>query len=621
MTSVMSHRKQVDGKPVRVMQSAPPRERAVRRDSMKKSVDASASALKSQNPIAALNARLHTKFTSYREEGVPYTDLAQAVWFTIAALGASPVIFSVNQVTFYCGLVAAWFALLSLSAFGNKNIVDGAKKHKVALPETMPNHNVNATPVFVKAELKRKSDRHIGFPGMPFSDKAVRNILSTRFSPVDVIAVVALPVIVHLIAEHIEVATYGLTSGAMFTAAFMNYLWLNTIHWYRHVKPDPESIAARDAARDRNENLYMQRAIKIKAHPHRPGVKTWSMPEGSMDWFKSRGMTTTGIPFIPYMHDLLTWAVEYKFIAVARMFKRDFFDFTNKLQPVTAENSFLAIMNSSLSCYVDLSKKQFATFDLCLPHDSLSIKWYHKITVELDFETRRIGRMELWAATTGDKVEVTIVDDLAEIDSILYHIYTYKSHAMLHNMATAVCDVCPVHEWSSATVSHYLTEGFNNGAIHSAADTMGTQTSPYWVSVLVGNNVMKEGIPMHADLTEDLVGHSVLHALTVASRKALAEVIPDVHRIKREAIITASVVHAADHWYLDKYLSNHASSEVLSFSSLLVRMLQKPMNMRSRNVMMRHRVNMDPVCAALYKACADIDQEFADSALSVGILV
>lgn len=37
--------------------------------------------------------------------------------------------------------------------------------------------------------------------------------------------------------------------------------------------------------------------------------------------------------------------------------------------------------------------------------------------------------------------------------------------------------------------------------------------------------------------------------------------------------------------------------------------------------MMKDRVESDPVCAALYNACAKIDSEFADEALSVGILV
>lgn len=36
---------------------------------------------------------------------------------------------------------------------------------------------------------------------------------------------------------------------------------------------------------------------------------------------------------------------------------------------------------------------------------------------------------------------------------------------------------------------------------------------------------------------------------------------------------------------------------------------------------MKDRVESDPVCAALYYACAEIDPEFADEALTVGILV
>ena len=37
--------------------------------------------------------------------------------------------------------------------------------------------------------------------------------------------------------------------------------------------------------------------------------------------------------------------------------------------------------------------------------------------------------------------------------------------------------------------------------------------------------------------------------------------------------------------------------------------------------MMKERIESDPVCAALYHACAQIDPEFADEALTVGILV
>ena len=61
---------------------------------------------------------------------------------------------------------------------------------------------------------------------------------------------------------------------------------------------------------------------------------------------------------------------------------------------------------------------------------------------------------------------------------------------------------------------------------------------------------------------------------------------------------------------------------MVDFPRLAVRnSLQKPMHYRSRDVMMKDRVESEPVCAALYYACAKIDPEFADEALTVGILV
>ena len=42
-----------------------------------------------------------------------------------------------------------------------------------------------------------------------------------------------------------------------------------------------------------------------------------------------------------------------------------------------------------------------------------------------------------------------------------------------------------------------------------------------------------------------------------------------VHHHKREAIVIATVMHAGDHWYMDKFASEQAASEVLNSSLLL----------------------------------------------------
>jgi hypothetical protein len=94
-----------------------------------------------------------------------------------------------------------------------------------------------------------------------------------------------------------------------------------------------------------------------------------------------------------------------------------------------------------------------------------------------------------------------------------------------------------------------------------------------------------------------------------------------VHPMKRECIILATVMHAADHYYIGKKAPTSGGSEIFNYSSPMVSALVRPVKYKTRRFLCKERAHYDVVCKALYDACAKHDKEFADSALTIGVSV
>lgn len=170
---------------------------------------------------------------------------------------------------------------------------------------------------------------------------------------------------------------------------------------------------------------------------------------------------------------------------------------------------------------------------------------------------------------------------------------------------------------------------FESGAfVIKFSDSIYDDHHLYAAEVLAHNVAGDEGLPLHARLADSsspwsaAFAESPMHRMTHNSRVALSQYFttsvrlpPHVARKLAECVVAATIMHSADHYYIDKFTPFDSVSTELNFDFTLFRLTLVPPNVFPFASMLCRQNLDDPVCKILFESCVSVDPTFANNRL------
>ena len=360
----------------------------------------------------------------------------------------------------------------------------------------------------------------------------------------------------------------------------------------------------------------MKRRVKVRPHHIMGHRQVWQLNTTKAIVLK-HGLCTVGTSLLQAMIDTITWSFEYRLIVLFRIIKIDLSLSEMRASSQTSERNYLAIVNTSLACYITNDNGHFEMYDTYLPckdkKDHPGFCCYHKITIELDHGKKtcvcaRIQQFE------SDKHEIVVVDT-KEISTIALTCTAFKSHIAVHYFANGVAETENI--WPLARRSTQTIQALNYGGVFSVGPVVEHPTEIH--GEILARNAIGEGLPLHHHLGRLLGETSYTHRMAKNVRHRLIKMgLPPVHV---ESIVAATVLHSADHHYLYRFLAKDCRSSFLKKDFTLVHnTVVRPIKYRSTHMLCKQYPN-DPVCCAIYEECKAVDEDFADSSLCMTIAV
>ena len=328
------------------------------------------------------------------------------------------------------------------------------------------------------------------------------------------------------------------------------------------------------------------------------------------------GMCTVGTSLVQAMNEAITWSFEFRLTILLQIIKIDLLLSEICTSSQSSEMNYLTIINTSLACYHQ-RKWTLLNVDTYLPcgdnEDGSAICHIHKITIRLDYNKKictcaRIQQVE------SDKHEI-VVEDTKEISAILFACCSWKSHVAVHYFANGVAETENI--WPLASQSLPIIQSLNCRGLFSAEPLVEVPTEIH--GEIIALNLVGEGLPFHHHL-ERLIGEtSYTHTMAKNVRHRLMKMgLPPVHV---ESIVAATVLHSADHHYLDRFLAKDCRSSLLKKDFMVLRnTIIRPIKFQSTRMLCK-QYPQDPVCCAIYDECKAVDKQFADSSLCMTIAV
>lgn len=254
--------------------------------------------------------------------------------------------------------------------------------------------------------------------------------------------------------------------------------------------------------------------------------------------------------------------------------------------------------------------------DSSLPYKSSDVQHWHKVLLELDHNTHSVLRLAVQKlkVSAQEQAHVLVVDDIAEMHIVMMQLLAWKAHVSVHWLANGVADLS--NNWPLAEASSDLTQGFNSAAVFSAGVTLNRGSSD--ISKMLTYNVLTEGFPIHADIAK-FGQHSLLHKMASGARKSLRDILPQLSCMEIESLLAATLMHSADHYYSGTLIVLPSRSEMMDCDSTLFRLtIVGHRKFFSRKLLCRENLD-DGVCRAIYMAAIQVDPDFANDGLFIGI--
>ena len=376
---------------------------------------------------------------------------------------------------------------------------------------------------------------------------------------------------------------------------------------------------------------WFDRYVGLTAYPNAGNPlskKTgmWWIPKSSLTWAFTHGLMVRGLTSLQMFTMVLLFFPQLMLASFWRccQFRFNF----GAWKPNKANNgqSYLAIINTSLGAYWDNDASAFVYHDVVIiSTNSVDQTKFSKITIFCDHDEKVVLKMVIDAAADPVKriKASTIVlegeKDAEEISIFITQIGALQTHPQVHWWANGVQEV---QQWPLRETSNKWTQFLN---YLSCFQSLFFYHGDFINDTLLLAENLSGGMPMHNVMPEKLIQNSVMHQMTYEARNLLREHFKKagtpISESELNCLMCATIFHAADHHYLNKYACRNGLSDILQNDFRTMRLCIVGGYRWIGTRFLCKQYPEDPVCTILYKTALKHDPEFANGLLTMGIAI
>ena len=370
---------------------------------------------------------------------------------------------------------------------------------------------------------------------------------------------------------------------------------------------------------------WFDRYVKVVSYPSPNfpnSTKTglWWVPRLDMSTATKQGLSQKGLTHWEMMRMIMLFFPQLVVGSFVRCFQHKFG--FGRWKPSKGDNhqTYLGIVNTSLGLYWNEAVGAFVYSDiLLLANYNRGQFRYSKIEVYADHADAEITRVILYTAPDKMrtlKTEEIIVTDPCEIAIVVLQIGALGTHPQIHWWANGVAEV---EQWKLRDVSSRWVNFLN---LMSTFQSLFFYHAPFHNDVeILGQNI-QIGVPYCADVPPEIQEWSTLYPMAAEARFRLRDHFEqERHPLKEQelqCLMAATMLHAADHHYMDKYVARNGLSKVLKSDFRAMRVgIVAGYRWIGTKFLCKQYLD-DPVCRILYEVALKHDPEFAEGILSIG---
>ena len=370
---------------------------------------------------------------------------------------------------------------------------------------------------------------------------------------------------------------------------------------------------------------WFDRYVKLVVYPNADAPDTekrgqYWVPQTDLATSAKHGLSQRGLKRWDMMRMIMLFFPQLMFGSLFRCLQYKFG--FGEWKPSKGDNhqTYLAIVNTSLSTYYDRSVGAFVYHDIILLADyNRCQRKFNKIIVYADHNEGEVTQMVL--VTAGDPIYhlesvETVITDPDEISILIVQIGAVHTHPHVHWWANGVHEV---EQWKLRETSARWVNFLN---LMAAFQSLFFYHAPFNNDTELLTRNAAGGIPVHADLPAELLEWSVMHEMIKEARWRLKDHFEQSRQPIKEqelnCLMSATIMHASDHHYLNKYTARNGISKVLKTDFRAMRVgIVAGYRWIGTKFLCKQYLD-DPVCKILYEVALKHDPEFAEGILTVG---
>ena len=378
-----------------------------------------------------------------------------------------------------------------------------------------------------------------------------------------------------------------------------------------------------------------------------------------------RSASYYGMTFWSYLFTDLTVGFEYRINTLVRIFKAYGHVGRFASRKTTREQFYNAMVNTSMICWMKYKTGHLVFENLRLPFQDTSVIDVKYIKIELDHVNKKFLRLTI--VMKDDSLDEHIVgdedktgDNIEEAVVIANAVVSLYAHIHVHWWANGTAQLIknktknPADEWSLANKSNNVTQWMNNAATYGSYGGIGVGSPAVMADILSHNG--SQGLPIHhcpksaptpapaptpkkgskkAKKNSDsppgaapssptaeqknrhhfmnlAAGNSKAHKMVMEARAMLKKKRPNWTTEVTNSFLASTLMHSADHYYGDKYMSFSFWSDILRHDISFLRLAFFGPNTYYSRWLKCKENPQDDLAMELYEIARSHDKEFAE---------
>ena len=414
--------------------------------------------------------------------------------------------------------------------------------------------------------------------------------------------------------------------------AVYNFFKFILVSWWNNLTP--VTILPFDKAPFMTNQVALEGQVPDPTSPNFPEQVynyRW-VPQGlNITFAIARSASYYGMWLGSYLFNQFTIGIEYPMNVLFRIFLA--YSHVGRFAPsnkTSRSDMYLALVNTSMICWMDFKTGNLRYENLRLPFKDTSVINVKYITIDLDHEKKEfigmkllmddgLGEHNVADANSGADIEQAVVISNAVVSLYAHiHVHWWANGTAQLIKPTRKCDA-----WSLAKESNAVTQWMNNAASYGSYGGIGVGSAAVMADILSHNG--SQGLPFHhcpviggqTPKCDDKFMHmaaknSVAHQIVNDARTVLAQLRPNWTADVTNSFLASTIMHSADHYYVDIYTSFAFKSEIMRHDISFLRLaFFGPNTYFSRSVKCKENPQ-DDLCMAMYEVAKKHDTKFAE---------